>query len=445
MASTRYVAGLEWRPDSARPPQATLSLSQADAWNLTCGNRLARLQQESGPDVRLQLIDRAEPRTSSLLITGKHADAVEAMRIKVLRLLHQEPGQIVAVHALDIDALQRNHCELALRIEEQSGCRVVVEAPIPKAGDPDLGRKPRNVHLLGEQAAQARAIELLSLHCPHMAQYACLHMPDDELKSFSSLVRGGNIELLEKGTLARRRSPAGAAGSYPSDCVVCGDGCLTMTDLGLFFAFAVKKVSPSISEDRGFRGTTRLGVTSVPVLSPAPITLLNEPRCSWVFGRGVARHPSGDTEMVENADFDRFVEGNILGVLVTRETGALRVYQKLTPSKDWSQFVEWQAEIPEPCGTLFPLIELSGRLAEIKLLPRQAPPTMRSRTTSPAQLRGGSSRSGSVMGRSSPGASDLLGGRKTGSPNQAVRASLPPDAFSKSLGASLPPLQPPDE
>jgi len=36
--------------------------------------------------------------------------------------------------------------------------------------------------------------------------------------------------------------------------------------------------------------------------------------------------------------------------------------------------MDWPAAIPDPAGALYPLIELSGRLAEIQLLPDLTPP-----------------------------------------------------------------------
>merc|ERR1719401_1652078 len=76
------------------------------------------------------------------------------------------------------------------------------------------------------------------------------------------------------------------------------------------------------------------------------------------------------------ASFDDLVEGDELGLLVTNGTvkgqkakGSIKIYKRSHPDDEWQCHLEWEAAIPDPEGDLFALLELSGRLAEVELLP----------------------------------------------------------------------------
>merc|ERR1712137_583388 len=125
-----------------------------------------------------------------------------------------------------------------MHIEEQSGCRIVADDKQDEAAaDKDLNRKQPCVHLLGDQASQTRAIELLARHCTRLVS-------SDEpgklggssrtrpLECFDPVLRGQNIELSEDCMVARRLQTAAEGGG--DGCVVAGAGALPMFALGSF-------------------------------------------------------------------------------------------------------------------------------------------------------------------------------------------------------------------
>jgi len=230
------------------------------------------------------------------------------------------------------------------------------------------------VRLLGDQAAQARAVKLLSEHCRSLV------LPEDTakltgsirahmLRRFDPVLRGPNIVLTTDHMVAKRSEKC--AGCFtPSDCVVAGAGVMGLYERGAYFCLGVQRAEV----DRRHRAATRVGISNVPVVAPMPDGLLSQPRCSWVFGRGVARGPDGRSFPLPAANFDRLREGDELGVLVTRTKGSIAAFRKPKGEDKFHCLVHWDACVPEPHSDLHMLLELAGVIVEVELLPDRLPP-----------------------------------------------------------------------
>lgn len=346
-----------------------MPLTQDEACKLTA-DRMDRLQASAGEGAHLQLLKRSEPRTSSLLISGRRAEDVDAAYSAAAKLLHKEPGLVLTLHPTDLAAVRQG----AADIERRSGCRLVVHAGRPKGVDADVRARICEVELLGEQAAQARAVQLIFELCPPAAELnGPLARRDAGLSLFSPLLRGTNIELHEGGAVARRRPGCCKGRSSAADCVVVGDGPVGKFSVGRFWCFAVRARDRTLGRD--FRGGTRVGVASVPPRPPVPDSLLTQPGYSWVLGRGVARGPDMESQAMPEANFDGLAEGDALGLLVTSGTmkgqkgaGRIKIYIKPKDSEDWICRLEWNADIPQPDGEFFAVLELGGQLSEVEML-----------------------------------------------------------------------------
>jgi hypothetical protein len=346
-----------------------MPLTQDEACKLTA-DRMERLQAEAGEGAHLQLMKRSEPRTPSLLITGKKVEDVDAAYSAAAKLLHKEPGLVLTLHPADLAALRRG----AADIEKRSGCRLVVHAGKSKAVDTDVGPRICEVELLGEQAAQARAVQLIIELCPPAAELnGSLAQRGGELKLFSPLLRGINIELYEGGAVARRRPGCCKGRSSAADCVVAGAGPVGKFSVGRFWCFAVRARDRTLGRD--FRGGTRVGIVAVPPSPPVPDSLLAQPGYSWVLGRGVARGPDMETQAMPQADFDSLAEGDAIGLLVTsgaikgqKGAGRIKIYMKPKDSEDWVCRLEWNAGVTQPDGEFFAVLELGGQISEVVML-----------------------------------------------------------------------------
>mmetsp|Transcript_55247 Transcript_55247/g.155476 ORF Transcript_55247/g.155476 Transcript_55247/m.155476 type:complete len:402 (+) Transcript_55247:58-1263(+) len=393
MPEARFLGGIPWEQGATRLPQAVVKLTHEEALALRGVDRMKCLQQDLGPDIHLQLLDKAEtdPRLIiSARIANAHA-AVDAAHSVVLRMLGKDAGLAVAIHPHDLDMVRRRHCMIIAEVERESGCRILAEDP-PKEvyKDPNMPQQRHYVRLLGDQAAQARAIRLLAGHCVHELlplEPGISDCPGQAGGSqrFDQVIRGHNIELLEDSTVARRINCEGQ--ESVADCVV-GTGAMKMYGGGAFFCFRVRR----LDQDPRIRGATRVGVSCIRVGAPAPDSLLKKPECSWVLGRGSVRGSSGSAEQLPGAMFDgQLSEGDALGLLVTLDApaepsepgpatrgGSVRVLRRPKGEEDWKCLVHWDAGVPDPhrcCG----LVELAGSLAEIQLLELPPPPANRVR------------------------------------------------------------------
>merc|ERR1712070_982970 len=160
--------------------------------------------------------------------------------------------------------------------------------------------------------------------------------------------------------------------------VVAGKGRLLPYMMGTFFAIKVLKKERRVAQggvNLGIpRGGTRIGITTAEPEAPAPATLLTKPKQSWVLGRGFVRGPDGKTSRCESADVDKeVVEGDEVGLLVTKDTGAIALFRRDGRYADWTCMVHWDAKVTNYKHT-FALLELSGAIVEVELLyGRQAP------------------------------------------------------------------------
>eukprot|EP00928_Gymnodinium_smaydae_P040891 TRINITY_DN27698_c1_g2_i1.p1 TRINITY_DN27698_c1_g2~~TRINITY_DN27698_c1_g2_i1.p1 ORF type:complete len:539 (-),score=110.91 TRINITY_DN27698_c1_g2_i1:87-1643(-) len=337
----RFVAGLPWEKDDARPSQVVLTLEHSDARTLRCEQRLARLERAAGPGTRLQIVDRGAlpPR---LLITGK-ASAVEEARASVLRLLGDEASSgtdgsgggelVVSLHCADVDQLQRCGCALLSEIEGKSGCRMLIK------GKPSTAVGGwRSMTLFGSQAEQAIAVRLLAEVCTEAVQPG---RPPQQREGFQDLrfdilVRGSCIELAEENTVARRTS--NVQSNLPAHCVAaCPWQPLTATGgteaYGAQVRLRVRRVESRFDAPRG---AMRLAVSSLRPRVPAPESLHSGPELSWALGRGCCRGPDGRTARLRGrgAHLDANLrEGDELILFVAAGRSELAVYRwrVLTP------------------------------------------------------------------------------------------------------------------
>lgn len=204
--------------------------------------------------------------------------------------------------------------------------------------------------------------------------------------SFDPAIMGDGLELPRaymEGTLVRQRFVNTQREKAPlQGLVVAGKGTILPYMMGSFFVIKVLKIDTDRKSRGGVkvgvpRGGTRIGVTTVQPEAPAPPTLLNKPRQSWVLGRGFVRGPDRKTARCDVADFDKEVtEGDELGVLVTRAEGAVVIFRRPDRYADWTCMVHWDAGVDEP-SRCFALLELSGAILEVELLQgRQPPPSV---------------------------------------------------------------------
>jgi len=68
--------------------------------------------------------------------------------------------------------------------------------------------------------------------------------------------------------------------------------------------------------------------------------------------------------------------GDDIGVLVNKDRGSILVCKRAAGEDDWRTVSNWgAAEVPaESQSTLIALVELSGRVLEVELVPNQQPP-----------------------------------------------------------------------
>jgi len=375
----RCVAGIPWEKDSKRLPQAVMRLEREEAWALKGTGRLERLKEQAPKGVHVQLVDQVTKADVSLqpclIITGVNEDAVNLVHEQAKRMFSKEGGLPVAIHPHDVAALRACGCGLLEELERESGCRIVIEDHAKPSHDA-LPRSDRqhDVRLLGDPVAQGRAVELLALRCSHPIrgeepQINTAHPSRNAaLKAFDSVARGLNVEIDQNGLVARR-SASCAGDLNPSDCLIACNGTLPSSKTGSFFCVRIRK----LHQERGFRGGTRIGITTTPVETPLPDTLLRQPECSWALGRGLVRGPDKRVYSLPVANFDNIAEGDLLGVLVTQPTGSIAVMTKQIKDKGWTCLVNWDAGVPTP-GSCYALLELSGRLCEVEVRPNERPP-----------------------------------------------------------------------
>lgn len=370
------MGGIPWGKDAPRLPQATLKLTREEATELHNLDRLKRLNQDAVQGVRLQLLERGvgEP---YLLITGTNTDGVEAAKKAALLMLQHDGGLVIPMHAHDINLLRSKGCFLMAEVEEQSGCRIIADDKQDEAAsDKDLNRKQPCVHLLGNQASQTRAIELLAKHCTRLVS-------SDEpgklggssrtrpLECFDPVLRGHNIELSDDRMVARRQNTAAEGGT--DGCVVVGAGALATFALGAFCCFKVRKTDP----DRRCRGGMRLALSDVVIKAPVPRSILpmRGTHC-WILGQGCAWGHNGEPHELPSLNLDGISEGDEIGILVTKEKGGILVCKRAAGDDEWRTVVNWgAAEVPaESRSQLIALVELSGRILEVELVLNQQPP-----------------------------------------------------------------------
>lgn len=369
VAATACVGGVSWAKGSPGPFQHLLRLSRQEACALRSAGRLERARKAAGSGVHLQLLDQSvqEPR---LLITGAKEEAVEAARLAVASFLDVGVGQSIALHPVDMEALWFRRRTLLEKLEDESGCRIVLEYKSKKDGK-DVSWKQDCVHLLGGQAAQALAVQLLAPHCAHSILLSASGTVVETnrtspMQSFDQAIRSANISLSEHATVAQRVDCQGVAS--PVNCIVIGAGYIPSFDQGVFFAFVVRR----IDSDRALRGGTRISISSLPLTSPLPDSLLRSSGICWVLGRGMAQTPGSRPQELPGAHFDASAAGDELGVLVTKPHGALSVWRRKSSEDAWELLVCWDAKIDHANG-LYAALELSGRLVEVELVQRQPP------------------------------------------------------------------------
>merc|ERR1719396_63674 len=114
-----------------------------------------------------------------------------------------------------------------------------------------MTKKVQEVELLGSQAHQARAIQLLAELCPHMAELCggLAARSAEALQAFSPILRGLNVELDEGRVVARRHYDYSKDRPYASDCVVVGDGPVASFAAGRFFCLCVRAVDRNLGRE----------------------------------------------------------------------------------------------------------------------------------------------------------------------------------------------------
>lgn len=383
--SGRCIAGVPWDADSKRLPQVVIKLAREEAWALHGTGRLDRLKEQIPKGVHVQLLEQVTRADVSLqpclMITGVNEDAVGLAHEQAKRMLIKDGGLAVAVHPHDVAKLRATGCSLLEELERASGCRILVENHArPSTENLPRSDRQHDVRLLGDQAAQGRAVELLAKECSHPVRVEEPHIntanpsQSSGLSGFHVVARGPNVEIDGNGLIARRSEAGGAGHPNPSGCVVVGDGALPVSKPGAFFCVRVRRVRA----EPGSRGGTRIGITTLPVEPPLPDSLLRPPDCCWVLGRGLLQGPDRRVYALPLADFDGFQEGDLLAALVTQPVGGFAVLRKRPSEKGWTCLVHWAAAMPTG-SACHALLELGGRLAEVELCPGEKPPLAVSR------------------------------------------------------------------
>jgi len=371
----RRVGGIDWSQGSSGPFQHLLRLSQQEVLALRKDGRMERVCKIAGHGVHLQLLEQSVqgPR---LLITSLQEDAVEVARLAVAQFLDKSSALVIPLHPVDMHALWFRRRTLLEKLEEESGCRIVLEYKSKKDGK-DMSWKQDSVHLLGDQAAQSRAVQLLAPCCtqsvlPHGSMVSIIQSErNSPMQSFDQVIRGMNISLSENATVATRTGCKGVAA--PLNCIVTGLGYVPSFEQGAFFAMRVRQVDL----DRGLRGGTRIGISSVPLSTPIPSTLQKTAGSMWVIGRGESCAPATVEAEVSQLDmsaayFDNLQVGEEIGIFVTRQHGALVIWRRRSNEENWELLVQWDAHIDNTNG-VYAILELSGRLLEVELVQRQPP------------------------------------------------------------------------
>eukprot|EP00429_Kryptoperidinium_foliaceum_P054711 CAMPEP_0176087186 /NCGR_PEP_ID=MMETSP0120_2-20121206/43646_1 /TAXON_ID=160619 /ORGANISM="Kryptoperidinium foliaceum, Strain CCMP 1326" /LENGTH=420 /DNA_ID=CAMNT_0017421025 /DNA_START=56 /DNA_END=1318 /DNA_ORIENTATION=+ len=386
MTMPRCVAGVEWESDSKRLPQITLQLTQEECWTFQTAGRLQRLKDGAGPGAHVQLVERPKALGPPVLvITGTKEDSVVVVRDEAVRMLSTDQGLRVALHPHDVKHLRAQSCLLLEELERESGCRILVsDRPKQQLDDLQCSSQHHDVILLGDQGAQARAIEVLAKCCLHplrpeagptINMSNC--MRERPAAAFDAVRRGENVHLDEGGSVARRSADC-AGLPVAGCCVVALNGAVAATPVGAWFCMRIRRVLL----DRGHRGATRIAISELPIEAPVPDTLIRAPERIWAFGRGAVRGPDGFTHPLPCAEFDSVREGDDLGVLVSKGRGGIAVFRRrprealaqVAPGHEgWICILHCAAEL-DATAPVYALLELAGRPMEVELLARERPP-----------------------------------------------------------------------
>jgi len=227
-----------------------------------------------------------------------------------------------------------------------------------------------------------------------------VHLPKDASSggpggffSFDPDVIGAGLELPRSqgavNIVVRQRASSEEKSSLHG-LVVAGKGHLLPYMLGAFFAIKVLKMDLDCTSQTGAkagisRGGTRIGITTRQMEGP-PATLLSKPRDSWVLGRGFVRGQSGQTSCCVPANLEKELsEGDELGFLVTKDTGAILLFRRSDRYDEWTCMVHWDANVPDYKNCIA-LLELSGAILEVELLHGRQPPPVIDRPVDEVQL-----------------------------------------------------------
>lgn len=239
-------------------------------------------------------------------------------------------------------------------------------------------------HRTPDVVSHSRMEHLCELHLTHNDSRNVSVGSPNGFFGFSRELTGDGLaisddNLATNAVLRQRYLPNGRDRAPLQGLVTASKGQILPFVIGPFFAFEVVKMDTERKSRSGpksevKRGGTRLGVTVLPPEAPVPMTLLSKPRESWVLGRGFARGRNGKVGRLEAADIDsQVVEGDQLGVLVTRSEGSLVLLRRSARNPEWECIVNWPARI-DHTQRCFALLELSGAITEIKLVRTLEPP-----------------------------------------------------------------------
>jgi len=441
-----YLGGLKWNKDHGLQ-QVVIALSEEEAAVLGVSGRLDRVTAAGGQKARPTILSPIGQGAPRLLLSGTEV-TIQAMKDELDRILGKD-GRSVPIHPYDTAALRKPMRKLPNFEAESGCRVVLEDQQKLRLTDPIGTPRRHCVRLFGEKAAQARALGLLAPHLQHSdtplkdttlaSDYANAcedwltlksategknqplegffrRMPDaielpnlsgsfpihirkdasaegpGSFYSFSPTVLGEGLELppaSNVNTVVRQR--LGLQKASLQGLVVAGKGELLPFALGGFFALKVLKMDMNRKTQGGVkvgipRGGTRIGVSIAQLEAPAPATLLTKPKESWVLGRGFVRGPDGKTSRCEAADLDSaVVEGDEIGLLVLKDTGALTMFRRSDRYAEWTCMLHWEARISDP-QHCFALLELSGSILEVELLHGRQPPSFIERDVDMVQL-----------------------------------------------------------
>jgi hypothetical protein len=237
---------------------------------------------------------------------------------------------------------------------------------------------------------------------PKIAGSTPVHLPKDastggpgNFYTFDATIMGDGLELppaqVTRTVVRQCFTVLGAEKAPLQGLVIAGKGQLLPYMMGGFFALRVVKMDMNRKSQGGVklgipRGGTRIGVSTSQPTAPPPATLLSKPKDSYVLGRGFARGPNGKSCRCEAADVDAgVVEGDELGLLVVKETGAIAMFRRANRWEDWTCLVHWDAKMPDR-RQCFAWLELSGAIVEVELLHGRQAPSSIQRDFDPVQL-----------------------------------------------------------